>query len=147
MDQTYGELSAAARQTQDVIHKFIEYTEKNNFDGHSAIIADDCVFIYPYAADGAPERIEGRDQIIERALVGGWKTRRHMEAFDVEYSPLLDPEWALIQWRNESTTDDGKPYNQRYVNVVRVVDGKMKEFREYYNPVVELDAGNPRART
>ena len=61
--------------------------------------------------------------------------------------PDRSPEWALIQWSNTSTTDDARPYDQQYVNVIRVVDGKIKEFNEYYNPLRELAAGNPRART
>lgn len=70
-----------------------------------------------------------------------------MKVVDFRYAALADPEWALIQWSNTSTTDDGKPYDQTYVNVIRVVGGKMKEFIEYYNPLLELSAGNPRART
>ncbi|RMB02003.1 nuclear transport factor 2 family protein [Eilatimonas milleporae] len=133
--------------TRSVVEQFLKYTEEQDFDGHRAILAEDCVFIYPYAAEGAPERIEGRDAIIERALIGGWKTRKSMKVVGFKYDALADPEWALIQWSNTSTTDEGKPYDQQYVNVIRVVDGKMKEFIEYYNPLRELAAGNPRART
>lgn len=147
MSQMYEGLTGKAKQTLDVIEKFLSYTEQKDFDGHRQVLAENCVFAYPYATGGAPNRIEGREQIIERALIGGWKTRRDMKVFDVKYSPMLDPEWAVIEWRNESTTDAGKPYNQRFVNIIQVVDGEMTAFREYYNPIIELDAGNPRART
>ena len=64
------------KDTCDIIERFLKYTEDRDFDGHREILAEDCVFIYPYAAEGAPERIEGRDTIIERTLVGGWKLPR-----------------------------------------------------------------------
>lgn len=133
--------------TRDVVELFLRYTENRDFDGHRKILAEDCVFVYPYAVEGAPDRIEGRASIIDRALIGGWKTRKTMKVVNFKYDALADPEWALIQWSNTSTTHDGKPYDQQYVNVIRVVDGKMKEFIEYYNPLRELAAGNPRART
>ena len=139
--------NASETDTRNVVELFLKYTEDRNFDGHREILAEDCVFTYPYAAEGAPDRIEGRDEIIERALIGGWKTRRHMKVVDFKYDALADPEWALIQWSNTSTTEDGKPYDQTYVNVIRVVGGQMKEFIEYYNPLRELSDGNPRART
>ena len=138
---------ATEADTRKVVELFLKYTEDQNFDGHRETLSEDCVFTYPYAAEGAPERIEGRDQIIQRALIGRWKTCKHMKVVDFRYDALADPESALVQWSNTSTTDDGQPYDRHYVNVVRVVDGKMKEFSEYYNPLRELAAGNPRART
>ncbi|WP_227269542.1 nuclear transport factor 2 family protein [Roseobacter weihaiensis] len=93
--------------TKTVIERFLKFTETRNSDGHREILAEDCVFTSPYAAEDAPTRIEGRDAIIERALIGGWKTRKNMKIIDFRYDVLADPQWALIQWSNTSTTDDG----------------------------------------
>lgn len=72
MDRKADHVSDASEtDTRNVIELFLKYTEDRNFDGHREILAEDCVFTYPYAAEGAPERIEGSDEIIERALVGG----------------------------------------------------------------------------
>lgn len=134
-------------QTQMVVQQFLIFIEDQNFEGHREILTKDCAFPYPHAAEDAPKEIFGREQIIEQTRVGGWKTRREMKVLDVGYAAVEDPEWAPIQWRNKSTTDDGKPYEQTFVNAIRLVDGKIKEFIEYYAPVVELAAGNPCVRT
>ncbi|MFQ6550360.1 nuclear transport factor 2 family protein [Aestuariibius sp. 2305UL40-4] len=134
-------------RTRTVIEQFLKFTEDQNFDGHREILAEDCVFTYPYAAENAPSEIAGREKIVEQALIGGWQTRQSMKVLEMNYAALEDPEWALIQWRNTSVTNDDRPYDQTFVNVIRVVDGKIIEFIEYYDPLVELAAGNPRART
>ncbi len=34
----------------------------------------------------------------------------------------------------------GKPYHQRYISVVQMKDGKIFRFRDYWNPLIVLEA-------
>ena len=54
--------------------------------------------------------------------------------------PMADPEWVVAEYRGEIDLKGGGSYNNDYVGVFRVVDGRIVLFKEYFNPRVLLDS-------
>ena len=44
---------------------------------------------------------------------------------------VADGDHVVVECQGEVTTKSGKPYNQRYVYVCRMIDGKIRELNEY----------------
>jgi ketosteroid isomerase-like protein len=44
---------------------------------------------------------------------------------------VAEDDCVVVQARGSNTTHSGKPYNNEYCYVIRVVDGKLKELIEY----------------
>ncbi|MCG8348594.1 MAG: nuclear transport factor 2 family protein [Chloroflexales bacterium] len=140
-------LTEQHEQTKKVINAFLETLGRGDYESTGQLVAEDCVFEYPYAVDGAPKRLEGRANIVEHALLGGLKSRRDLKFFDLNIIPALDPKWVTIEFRNESiSTVNNQAYNQQFINIIRVQNGQITVFREYYHPDVERAGGNPRAK-
>lgn len=148
MNQQSLQMTEQHQRAARTINDFLTTLGSGNVAATATLVAENAVFEYPYATEGAPERIEDREEIVRRALEGGLKTRRNLRFLDAQISPMLDPEWVVIEFRNESVTaDTNQPYNQHFLNLIRVIDGQIIYFKEFYNPIIELAAGNPRAKT
>lgn len=44
---------------------------------------------------------------------------------------LADEDWVIVEARGEMTAKDGRPYNNHYCLMYRLLDGKIVEMREY----------------
>ena len=102
--------------------------------------AEDAIWEMPYAPAPLPKAIEGR------ALIGhfaDWlfSVAPDLRAVELSIQPMGDPSLVLVEMQMASTLAiNGRSYSNTYVSVMRVVDNKIALFREYFNPLVVLDA-------
>jgi hypothetical protein len=60
---------------------------------------------------------------------------------ELNISPMLDPNKMVIELAiNGHLLSNGATYNQRYVTFFEFEFGKIKHYREYWNPVVSIEA-------
>lgn len=104
------------------------------------MLADNAVMEFPYAPPGFATRLEGKVAIA-----------RHLEslgvmiAFDGMGAPAIyatnDPDLTILEvegfGRGVST---GEPYDQRYISVIRMENGRIVHYRDYWNPLALLRA-------
>lgn len=107
-------------------------------EGDGALIdlcADDVVFEFPFAPPGRPARVEGRDALAGYlAEVSG---RRRIEGVrHLEIHETARPDVAIVEMTLTGTeTAGGAPYEQSYVDVLTVRDGRIVHCRDYWNPL------------
>jgi ketosteroid isomerase-like protein len=60
---------------------------------------------------------------------------------ELRVHPALDPNVVVVEMtiRGRAVETD-EPYNQQYVIVAEVRDGKLAHYREYWNPLVSTEA-------
>jgi ketosteroid isomerase-like protein len=104
------------------------------------LCADDVVAEFPFAPEGSPARIEGREAPYEYL-------RGYPDLIDVREIPTTkiyptdDPDVAIVEWSVAgSVVTNGNPYNMRYATFVTFRDGLIVNYREYWNPQVFLAA-------
>ena len=51
---------------------------------------------------------------------------------------IAEGDHVVVEAHGENTTRSGKPYNQRYCFVIRVVDGKLRELTEYMDSALAM---------
>ncbi|WP_140849256.1 nuclear transport factor 2 family protein [Paracoccus sp. FO-3] len=98
------------------------------------LFAEDVIFEFPYAPPGMPGRLDGRDSLAA-----------HLERL----GPLL--EFDGFELRSSYPSGDtvifeftcagrgaetGKAYNQSYISVVTLRDGRIARYRDYWNPLI-----------
>ena len=60
---------------------------------------------------------------------------------DVEMHQTLDPDTLIVEFAGRGrTAASGKSYEQRYISVVRMRDGKIAHYKDYWNPLAVLAA-------
>ncbi|PRQ10195.1 nuclear transport factor 2 family protein [Enhygromyxa salina] len=104
------------------------------------MLADHVVMEFPYSPTGSVERLEGRPALA-----------RHLEQvaglleFDEMHDLVVHPSreagvFVLEFGCTGRGVQTGEPYNQRYISVIRVREGQIVHYRDYWNPLIVLSA-------
>ena len=125
---------------QDAMTKFTGLILQEDIPGWIELFHDDIIWEYPYAPPGFPQELRGKAAMTER-FQDFPKTFRFDEFTDMQMHQTLDSDTLIVEFlgRGEVLTT-GKPYHQRYISVVQMKNGKIFRFRDYWNPLIVLEA-------
>jgi len=104
------------------------------------MFAVDGVLEYPYAPPGLNTPIAGRD-----AIVANFQRIRKLLRIDgvadVAEIEVSDPDMVVLEFsgRGEGLLTK-EAYNQRYISVIRMRDGNIVHYKDYWNPIAFLRA-------
>ncbi len=104
------------------------------------MFAVDGVLEYPYAPPGLNTPIAGRDAIIAN-FQRIRKLLRIDGVADVSEIEVSDPDMVVLEFsgRGEGILTK-EAYNQRYISVIRMRDGNIAHYKDYWNPIAFLRA-------
>ena len=124
---------------REVFARLQEVVLKFDMDAQADLYAEDGVLEWPFAPEDMPRRVAGREAI-RRVLVPLGERARAAGHRLLEYQSLVvhdtsDPEVIIAEFdvRGE-IVPSGRPYQLSYVQVLRVRDGRIVTFRDYWNP-------------
>jgi ketosteroid isomerase-like protein len=110
--------------------------------GWSLLCANEVVAEFPFAPEGSPTRLEGRDALYEYL-------RDYPKVIDVRSIPHLrtystdDPSVAIAEWSSSGEVlANGNAYEMSYATFVTFKDGLIINYREYWNPLTFTEAMN-----
>ncbi|MCK1819199.1 nuclear transport factor 2 family protein [Streptomyces sp. XM83C] len=97
--------------------------------------AEDGVAEFPFAPDGWPRRLEGKEAVAAYM-------RHHPDHFDLHDFPDLhihrtdDPHTVVAETRGVGRlVQTGAPFDMTYIVVVTVRGGRIASYRDYWNPL------------
>jgi len=112
------------------------------------LLADDVVVEYVVSVPGYPKRVDGRQAVID--LYRGYDDFMSIRSAD-GLRVYHDPDAAVVVLEYEvhgRTVESGRPYDNRFVSIITVKDGKVTHWRDYLDPIAIFDAtGWPKPRT
>ncbi len=112
------------------------------------LLADDVIVEYVISVPGYPRRVEGRQAVID--LYAGYDDFMAVHTAD-SLRVYRDPEQSVAVLEYEvhgQTVHGGRPYDNRFVSIVTVKNGKVTHWRDYLDPIAIFDAtGWPNPRT
>ena len=105
-----------------------------------AMCAEDIVFQFPYAPVGTVTKLQGKDTIADYLPKVG-----ALIAFESMGTPIVhsskDGETFILEFSCKgSGASTGARYDQDYISVVRVQSGRIVHYRDYWNPLILLEA-------
>ncbi|GAA5167936.1 MULTISPECIES: nuclear transport factor 2 family protein [Amycolatopsis] len=97
------------------------------------VSAENAVMEHPFAPDGWPKRLEGRDEI--------WSHIHNYPDFhevrDLAILETTDRKVIIAEFVVDgAVTPTQQPYEVRYADVVRIRDGKGITWRDYWDPTL-----------
>lgn len=125
----------ARQQTQQTVIDMLTALETKDMEAFAATWAEDAIQEMPYAPEGFPKRVSGKDHLI--AHYAAWPTNSGDADFtsQLRFYPMQDPEVVFAEWVGKvAIVPTGRIYNQRYGGVFHVENGQIKLFREYFDP-------------
>ena len=106
-----------------------------------ALWAEDGLMEFPFAPDGWPRRLEGRDAVATYM-------RHYPDHIDLRDFPELrihqttDPQTIVVEMRGVGRlVESGAPFDMTYIAVVTVRDGRITSCRDYWNPLAVQGPG------
>ncbi|MET9032776.1 nuclear transport factor 2 family protein [Streptomyces mirabilis] len=124
----------------DLLRRSLDTFLAKDMKAWTDLCADDVVAEFPFAPEGAPARIEGREALFDY-LRGYPDVIDVREILAVRVYPTDDENVAIAEWSVKgSVVSNGNPYNMSYATFVTFRDGLIANYREYWNPQVFLNA-------
>ena len=107
-----------------------------DLDGVVDLMAEDVVIENPFAPDGFPRRIEGRESFRARLTERFASSGVTFEKFDpVVIHQTTDPDVIICEFELHGRVPSlDRRFTRQYIQVLRARDGKIAHWRDYFNP-------------
>ncbi len=129
------------QQTKQTVINFLTALEDKDMDKFAELWAEDAVQDMPFSPEGFPKRVEGKNALIQHYAAWPEISGRANFTDNLVFYPMQDATMVFAEWRGDvEIIPTGRQYKQRYGGLFQVVDGKIEQFREYYDPIVFKDA-------
>jgi ketosteroid isomerase-like protein len=103
--------------------------------------AEDGVMEFPFAPEGWPRRLEGKEAVAAYM-------RHYPDHIDLHDFPALrihqttDPQTIVVEMRGVGRlVETDTPFDMTYIAVVTVRNGRITSYRDYWNPLAVLELG------
>lgn len=114
--------------------------EQGNWDQWIDLWAEDAVLEFPFSPPGRQRAYTGKAQIL--AYMKAAACRVGVDGTTaLNLIPAQDPNVAVVELSTRGRAiPTGRPFNQSYVIVFETKEGKLWRYREYWNPLVSIEA-------
>jgi uncharacterized protein len=103
--------------------------------------AEDGLMEFPFAPEGWPRRLEGREAVA--AYMHHYPDHIDLHDFpDLRMHRTTDPETIVVEMRGVGRlVETGAPFDMTYIQVLTVRDGRISSCRDYWNPLGVQEPG------
>jgi len=136
-NQQLPALAAARREPVEVVERFFAALEAMDVGAFVALWHDDGVQEMPFAPPGFPRRLEGKEAI--RRQYGGLPDAYVSMRFPRRLRAAGDG-LVVAEYGGEIALRSGGRYDNTYVGLFEVRDGRLRRFVECFDPQVLADA-------
>ena len=123
------------QKTQQAVRNLLTSLEEKDMEKFASVWAEDAVQDMPYAPEGFPKRVNGKDNLIKH--YAAWPENSSDADFTSQlvFYPMQDPEMVFAEFKGDvDIIPTGRKYEQHYGGLFHVKNGKIKFFREYFGP-------------
>ncbi|GAA2469999.1 nuclear transport factor 2 family protein [Winogradskya humida] len=118
-----------------VLRRALDHLLAHDMAAFIALYADDAVMEFPFAPPARPQRPDGRPAV-EAYLAGYTDLLDIQRIHDVEVHETTDPAVIIGEFAASGlVVATGEPYTARYIAVLTIVDGRIRRYRDYWNPL------------
>ena len=124
------------QQAQQVVRTFLTSLEAKDMETFATVWAEDAVQEMPYALEGFPECVKGKENLIKHHAA--WPENSGNADFTSQLIVYHMQNSAMIFAEFKGDVDiipTGRKYKQQYGGLFHIENGKIKRFREYFNPM------------
>ena len=133
---------------QNILQSYLFLFSQQRWDEWIDLWADDGVLEFPFAPPGRRRRYVGKTDILAymKAVAVRMEGRIKSEGLDYFHvHPMLDPAMSCVEMGVKGRIlETDAPYLQKYISIIETRGGKLSLYREYWNPLVSMDANGGR---
>lgn len=126
------------KENTQTVDAFFVALETENFENLRNIFTTDAKQLNPYVPEGFPKEYVGSEGIYKQysglpKLFSGMRFPRKIMATE-------DPNVFFVTFKGEIDIREGGTYQNDYIGIFKLRDGKIYEYTEYFNPIVMAKA-------
>jgi ketosteroid isomerase-like protein len=126
--------------TTAVFRRGLDFLLAKDMRGYLGLWHEDAVAEFPFAPAGFPRRLDGIAALTDY-LVDYPETLNIARITHLAVHETADPTVVVAEFGATGTVvATGKPYEISYIAVVTVVDGTIRHYRDYWDPMVAIEA-------
>jgi ketosteroid isomerase-like protein len=133
---------------QHRLQSYLTLFSQQRWDEWIDLWADDGVLEFPFAPPGRRRRYAGKADILAYMKAVAARMAGRIKSEGLEYfqaHPMADPQMICLEMGIKGRIlETGAPYNQKYISIIEMKGGKISLYREYWNPIVSMDANGGR---
>jgi uncharacterized protein len=124
------------RSNMKVVRDYVDAMNAWDFDALRELTDENIVCELPYAPDGFPDRLNGRDNLLEfQRGVTGFLETPNLADLRLE-TCHSDPGQIVADYRSDTVVKPmNTPYRNRYVGRFTVRNGKITYLAEFFDPI------------
>lgn len=128
------------QQASEILNAFHNSLLEQDLERWLGLFEEEAVFEFPYAPEDFPKRLTGKAEI--RAHIEELPNLLKINKFScLNLYTDSNKSTIIAEYNCDGTaTQTGKPYMQTYISVIELHDGKIKLFKDYWNPLIVLDS-------
>ncbi|BAU14388.1 hypothetical protein LEP3755_49350 [Leptolyngbya sp. NIES-3755] len=131
---------APRRTNRDSVEAYFVALETGKFEVLREIFAEDARQIMPYAFGDFPRSFDGREGIYKQ--YSSLPKLFSKMSFPRTIYPTENPNVLFVQFKGDIEIRAGGRYQNDYVGIFRFENGLIKEYTEYFNPILVSKAFN-----
>ncbi|ALC81919.1 MULTISPECIES: nuclear transport factor 2 family protein [Bacillus] len=125
----------SSEQAEEIMQLFTDRFIRKDYEAMLDLFDEEVIFEFPYAPKPYPKQLEGKAalkqhlDLLENVLVITSFTTPivHVSADSPVFFTQFEASGTILA--------EGKPYEQQYISVVEVKDGKIVRYQDYWNPL------------
>lgn len=137
-DKTAAPALEKRPDNRQVVENFYVALETENFELLNEVFAQNGCQLNPYAPDGFPGSFDGRAAIYKQ--YSGLTTQFSSMKFPRTIYATDDPNFFFVQSTGKLVLRAGGTYENEYIGTFRLENGQVREYTEYFNPIVMAKA-------
>ncbi|TWJ45670.1 putative PhzA/B-like protein [Bacillus paralicheniformis] len=136
-----------AHTITDVVEQFLQSMLEKDMEKWIQLWDQDAVFEHPYAPPGFPKKLEGKSAIYE--YIKDFPEKIDIVRFTAPtIHQMANTGYAAVEFECEGTVcETGLPYNQQYISLVNMKEGKIVHYKDYWNPLTVIESFGGRLQT
>ncbi|MBW5469229.1 nuclear transport factor 2 family protein [Brevibacillus formosus] len=129
-----------SQEAEEVVKNFLLFMLEKDMEQWIELWDDNAVFEFPYAPQNYPSKIEGKPAIYN--YIKDFPQKMDLFQFSVPHiHHTAASNHVIVEFECEGQViATGLPYNQKYVSVIQIKDKKIIHYKDYWNPLVAIEA-------
>lgn len=118
-----------------IAKSMLRFLEEKDIPSWHKLWNEDAVQEMPFAPKGFPTRLEGKQALLNqyKDLPNNFVSMK----FPIEsIMTMEDPNIVVFEYRGVIELKTGGTYNNRYIGMLKIKNGKISLFKEYFDPVI-----------
>ena len=130
---------ARYQEANTLLQRYTQFLFEKDMDGWMSLLDDHFVIEFPFAPQGRPNRVEGKAALY--TYMEGLNDIEFLSILQQQIHLTLDPDIIIVEitWKGR-VLSTARPFNGKYVWIMRMKDGKLIHQRDYWSPLVLLEA-------